>query len=58
LLNRAARRALTIERGLAAVAEWEADHGALSKAALARADRALAGVVGPREPLARGARRK
>lgn len=40
-LNRAARRGLMIERGLAAGLEWEAENRPLSKVELARADRAL-----------------
>ncbi len=49
-LNRAARRALRIERGLAAVAEWEAENRPLSKAELARADRALGRISDRRRP--------
>ena len=33
-LTRAARRALLVRNGLAAVAEWETEHGALSEAEL------------------------
>lgn len=40
-LDQAARRALTIEAGLAAVARWEAEHGALSRSELDAADRVL-----------------
>lgn len=40
-LNEASRNALAIEDGLAAVAEWEAEHGPLSPADLLEADRAL-----------------
>jgi hypothetical protein len=40
-LNRAAENALAIEEGLAAVAEWEAEHGALTSAELAAADAGL-----------------
>jgi hypothetical protein len=40
-LNRAAENALAIEEGLAAVAEWEAEHGALTSAELAAADAVL-----------------
>jgi hypothetical protein len=40
-LNRAAEKALAIEEGLAAVAEWEAEHGALTADELAEADAAL-----------------
>ena len=46
-LNSAAERALLIEGGLAAVAEWEAEDGALTEEELAWADSVLrrAGVV-------------
>jgi hypothetical protein len=40
-LNRAAQNALAIEDGLAAVAEWEAEHGPLSAEDLAAADAIL-----------------
>ena len=40
-LNAAAERALTVEAGLAAVAEWEAEHGALSFEELTWADSVL-----------------
>lgn len=40
-LNRAAEDALAIEDGLAGVAEWEAEHGALTADELAAADAAL-----------------
>lgn len=40
-LNRAAENALAIEDGLAAVAEWEAEHGALNEEELAAADELL-----------------
>ncbi|RPI60133.1 MAG: hypothetical protein EHM50_07970 [Lysobacterales bacterium] len=40
-LNRAAENALAIEDGLAAVAEWEAEHGPLSGEDLAAADAIL-----------------
>lgn len=36
-MTTAARRALLVRDGLAAVAEWEADHGALSENELAEA---------------------
>jgi hypothetical protein len=36
-LTAAARRQLTVNDGLAAVAEWEAEHGELSEAELVRA---------------------
>ena len=45
-LNRAARRELTIERGLAAVAEWESENGPIPPLELRRADAALARVLG------------
>jgi hypothetical protein len=47
-LTLAARNALAIEAGLAAVASWEAEHGALSEAELKKADRALDRAAGPR----------
>lgn len=37
-LNLAAQRALAIEDGLTAVAEWEAEHGALTPDEMAAAD--------------------
>jgi hypothetical protein len=40
-LTRAAEKALAIEDGLAAVAEWQAEHGALTPAELAAADAVL-----------------
>lgn len=40
-LNRAAENALAVEDGLAAVAEWEAEQGALTAEELAAADAAL-----------------
>lgn len=40
-LNRAAANALAVEDGLAAVAEWEAEHGPLSADELAAADAIL-----------------
>lgn len=42
-LNRAAENALAVEEGLSAVAEWEAEHGALTADELAAADAALGG---------------
>lgn len=45
-LNRAAENALAIEDGLAAVAEWEAEHGALTAEELAAADAVLDGGTG------------
>jgi hypothetical protein len=41
-LNEAAEHALHVEAGLRAVAEWEAEHGALTDGELAEADRFLA----------------
>jgi hypothetical protein len=43
-LNEASRSALTVEEGLIAVAEWEAEHGQLSAEALAAADAVLDGA--------------
>jgi hypothetical protein len=43
----AARRALTVRDGLAAVAEWEAEHGPLSDAEM-EAARDRLGLAGPR----------
>ncbi len=40
-LNEASRSALTVEDGLIAVAEWEAEHGTLSAETLAGADAVL-----------------
>ncbi len=40
-LNEASQSALAVEDGLVAVAEWEAEHGALPAEALAAADAAL-----------------
>jgi hypothetical protein len=40
-INEASRKALAIEEGLAAVAEWEAEHGPLSAEDLAAADAVL-----------------
>jgi hypothetical protein len=40
-LNRAAERALAVEDGLAAVAEWEAEHGAFTAEEIAAADAVL-----------------
>lgn len=44
-LNRAAENELAVGRGLAAVSEWEADHGALTDAELAAADALLDRVL-------------
>jgi hypothetical protein len=40
-LNQASRKELAIDKGLAAVAEWEAEHGPLSAEDLAAADAVL-----------------
>ena len=40
-LNEASRKALAIEKGLAAIAEWEAEHAPLSTEDLAAADAVL-----------------
>ena len=40
-LNRAAQSALAVEGGLAAVAEWEAEHGAFTAEEIAAADAVL-----------------
>lgn len=47
-LNAAAERALVVETGLAGVAEWEAEHGALTAEELAWADTILDGEPGSR----------
>jgi hypothetical protein len=53
-LTTAARRALRIRDGLAAVAEWEAEHGAFSERELVAARRRLKGhVPEPRKARAR-----
>ncbi len=44
-MTAAARRALLVRDGLAAVAEWEHEHGALSAAELAAARRRVAGEL-------------
>jgi hypothetical protein len=45
-LSQAAHRALAIEDGLAAVAEWEREYGALTDEELEAADAILAGLRG------------
>jgi hypothetical protein len=40
-LNRAAQNALAVEDGLAAVAEWEAEHGAFTAEEIAAAEAVL-----------------
>lgn len=44
-LNRAAENELAIGRGLAAVSEWEAEHGELTAEELAAADKLLGRVL-------------
>jgi hypothetical protein len=43
-LNRAAENALAVEDGIGAVAEWEAEHGALTAEELRAADATLDGA--------------
>jgi len=45
-MTAAARRALLVRDGLAAVAEWEAEHGRLSDAEMDAARRRVAGELG------------
>lgn len=45
-MTNAARRALLIRDGLAAVAEWEAEHGAFSETELAAARGRVASQIG------------
>jgi hypothetical protein len=45
-MTSAARRALLVRDGLAAVADWEAEHGALTEAELSAARRRVAAQVG------------
>ncbi|MGH9112355.1 MAG: hypothetical protein ACRDZN_08670 [Acidimicrobiales bacterium] len=45
-MTKAARRALLVRDGLAAVAEWEAEHGALSDAEMAAARQRVAAQMG------------
>ena len=47
-MTSAARRALLVRDGLAAVAEWEAEHGALSDAELESARQRVANQLGRR----------
>lgn len=52
-MTNAARRALLVRDGLAAVAEWEAEHGELTDAEMAAAHQRVASQVGPSSPRAR-----
>ena len=52
-MTAAARRALRIRDGLAAVAEWEREHGALTSEELAAARQRLAGEPRSRQKRAR-----
>ena len=52
-MTNAARRALLVRDGLAAVAEWEAEHGELTDAEMAAARQRVASQVGPSSPRAR-----
>lgn len=45
-MTKAARRALLIRDGLAAVADWEAEHGALTEAELVAARQRVASQIG------------
>lgn len=49
-LNRAAANALAVEDGLAAVAEWEAEHGAFTAEEIAAADAILDAARRPAPP--------
>lgn len=49
-LNRAARKALALEDGLAAVAEWEAEHGPFTAEEIATADAILDAARKPAPP--------
>lgn len=50
----AARLALKVRDGLAAVTEWEAEHGALTEAELKGARHRLIAAAHPRRPRSRG----
>jgi hypothetical protein len=52
-ITAAARRALVIRDGLAAVAEWEAEHGALTESELAAARARIERTTIPRKRLRR-----
>ena len=49
-VNRAAQNALALEDGLAAVAEWEAEHGAFTAEEIAAADAILDAARKPPPP--------
>lgn len=49
-MTKAARRALLVRDGLAAVAEWEAEHGPLSDAEMAAARQRVATQIGGKAP--------
>ena len=52
-MTNAARRALLVRDGLAAVAEWEAEHGSLTDTELAAARQRVAAQVGASRARAR-----
>ena len=52
-INQAATSALIGERGLKGVRAWEAEHGELTRAELADADRILDEVLGKKRPTKR-----
>jgi hypothetical protein len=52
-MTSAARRSLLVRDGLAAVAEWEAEHGTLTESELAAARQRVAAQVGPTPARAR-----
>ena len=52
-MTSAARRALLVRDGLAAVAEWEAEHGALSDAELVAARERIASQIRAATPRSR-----
>jgi hypothetical protein len=56
-MTSAARRALLVRDGLAAVAEWEAQHGAFSEAELDAARSRVAAEVGSKRARGRSRRR-
>ena len=56
-LTAAARQAIRLREGLAAVAEWEAEHGALTEKELAEARARVASGVAKKERARRSAKR-